>query len=388
MLVITLFAVLLRRKFPAALFGWLWYVGTLVPVNGIISVGSQSHADRYTYTPLIGIFLGIACIAATLSAGRRALQAIVASVGIALLLGASVVTWRQMRYWKDTTAAMQRCLDVDPGNYLAHRTLGLDYDVAGDVTNAVRKYNDALQYNPHDPDALRQMARLMYEQGDNEQAKIFYRRAMFAEPFDGAVYNNYANLLMKEGRTEDAIKVYRSGIKHDPETTGNYYNLGLALAQAGEINEAVSLWQSAVNIDPNYADAHASLGAAYVMQGKTREGLTELRTALRLKPNRIDVMNQLAWTLAVHPSPLYRNAPEAERIARQAIEKSGGKDAASFDALAAALAQQGKFDEAISTAQKGAEVADSLHTKDGDALAAQIRKRIGMYRVHQPFTSE
>jgi hypothetical protein len=89
----------------------------------------------------------------------------------------------------------------------------------------------------------------------------------------------------------------------------------------------------------------------------------------------------------VHPSPLYRNAPEAERIARQAIEKSGGKDAASFDALAAALAQQGKFDEAVSIAQKGAELADAANTHDGAALAAQIRKRIEMYKVHQAFTS-
>jgi tetratricopeptide (TPR) repeat protein len=381
---LTLIVALLYKRVPALLVGWMWYVVALVPVIGLMQSGDQSHADRFTYIPLIGIFAAVAWAIEALTRGRAALRNIAAMIAVATLVGALIVSSRQIGYWRDTTTVMTRAIDVVPNNYVAHRNIGEWYDGHGETARAEAEYHETLRIKPDDVSALQHLAAHAMKAGDDAEAIRLFREALFADPGNGDIYNDYANLLAKQGKTADAIAVYRAGIKRAPSVKELYHNLALLLGEQGAMNDAIPLWQQAIQLDPNYVDAHASLGTAQVMTGQTRRGLAELQTALKLQPDRIDALKSRAWILATHPSALYQNGAEAQVLASRAVELTHRDDPIALDILAASQARNGKFEDAIKSAEDAAELA---RMQDQRSLLAQIQRRIEIYRSRKAFTS-
>jgi tetratricopeptide (TPR) repeat protein len=383
LLAVTAFAVLVRRRQPAFLVGWLWFIGTLIPVIGLVQVGSQAYADRYMYIPSIGIFIAIAFPLSALTINHKALQKILIACGCATIVAILPITWRQIGTWKNSITVMRHAADVVPNNYVALGSLGEAYDSRGDHEIAANLYKQALRVHPNDAVALYNLAVQAETRHDDQNAIKLYRAAIASDPNYAPAYNNYGIVCERLGQRDAALDAYRKGMKRDPNFAPIRHNLALALAEAGQLGEAIDLWHQALRINPNYADAHESLGEALVLRGQMDQGIHQLREALRIDPNRVTALKSLAWILATDPNELYQNGPEAEQLAARAA-KLAPSDPEAFDDLAAAYAREGNFDQAIEESQKAADLARQQNQSD---FAKQILARRDLYRSHRPFTS-
>jgi Tfp pilus assembly protein PilF len=232
-----------RRRYVAA--GWLWFVGTLLPVIGIVQVGNQAMADRYTYLPLIGLLVIVVWGAAELSRWSAAAMAVLAA-GIVIALAASA--WVQIGYWRDTRTLFTHSVDVDPSNWLGWHQLAL-YDVA---------HNDL------------------------DDADRMYERTLSLEPQSALVHTNYANNLMRQDRLADAEQHFRRALASRPQYVLALNNYGNLLIRQQRVPEAFEQFSRAVAADPTYAPAHANLGWMLLGFGQIDRAEAEFRESLRL----------------------------------------------------------------------------------------------------------
>jgi tetratricopeptide (TPR) repeat protein len=194
-----------------------------------------------------------------------------------------------------------------------------------------------------------------------------------------------ANALMEQGESAEATVHYREAIRLDPDHQDARLNLALALQRQGKADEAMAELQKIIQADPSIAQAHNTLATVLWQQGQTASAITQYREALRLDPDYADAANDLAWLRATCPDPAYRDGPEAVRLAERAVQLSGKTaDASQLDTLAAALAEAGKFDEAVQTAGRAQELALARHQSQ---LAEKITRRQDLYRQNQSYRS-
>ncbi|MCU0582332.1 MAG: tetratricopeptide repeat protein [Syntrophales bacterium] len=282
---ITIVAVHFRKRFPYVLVGWLWYLGTLVPVIGIVQVGMQSMADRYTYMPHIGLFIavvwGIGELAGRHASGRKILAAVTGIV----FAGLTVATWNQLSYWRNSITLFEHALRVTEQNSLAHLNLGVALNRAGKGSEAAEHYREALRINPNTSGGHFNLANYYSSTGRKDEALLHYREAVRINPRYASAYNNLGLLMMSERRAEEAIPYYRSAVELEPSNAGIRYNYGIALAAAGRLPEAIVQFNSALESRPDYPEAHNYLGMALLMQGNREEGIRHFRQALWLKPD-------------------------------------------------------------------------------------------------------
>jgi len=282
---ISFFAVRFRKRFPYALVGWLWYLGTLVPVIGIVQVGMQSMADRYTYMPHIGLFIavvwGIGEFAGRHASGRKILAAVTGVV----FAGLTVATWNQLSYWRNSITLFEHALRVTEQNSLAHLNLGVALNRAGKGSEAAEHYREALRINPNSSGAHFNLANYYSATGRKDDALLHYREAVRINPRYASAYNNLGLLMMSERRAEEAIPYYRNAVELEPSNAGIRYNYGIALAAAGRLPEAIVQFNSALKSRPDYPEAHNYLGMALLMQGNREEAIRHFRQALWLKPD-------------------------------------------------------------------------------------------------------
>ncbi len=282
---ITFFAVRFRKRFPYALVGWLWYLGTLVPVIGIVQVGMQSMADRYTYVPHIGLFIavvgGVGELAGRQPQGRKILAALTGIV----FAGLTVITWNQITYWRSSITLFEHALSVTEQNSLAHLNLGVALARAGKGSEAAEHYREVLRINPNSSGGHFNLANYYFSTGRQDEALRHYREAVRINPRYANAYNNLGLLMVSERRAEEAIPYYRSAIELDPSNAGIRYNYGIALAAAGRLPEAIEQFKSALEGRPDYPEAHNYLGMALLMQGNREEAIRHFRQALWLKPD-------------------------------------------------------------------------------------------------------
>lgn len=208
------------RKFPYLPVGWFWYLGTLVPVIGLVQVGEQAMADRYTYIPLIGIFIILAFGAADLAAGRRRRQVVLtASCGLALL-ACLVLTWRQVGYWQNSITLFGRALAVTKDNYLAYDKMGLAYDEQGRPDQAIEMYRQTIRLSPKFFDAYNNLAIDLADRGEITAAIPLFQEAIRLRPDLDRPYFNLGKAYLQQGRVEQAREMFAMAIKKNPDNVG------------------------------------------------------------------------------------------------------------------------------------------------------------------------
>ena len=274
-----------RSQRPYLAVGWLWYLITVVPVLGVVQVGSQPTADRYTYIPLLGLFVMIAWgseeIAKASSFGRRITSA--STIGMLLLL--ALATRSQVGYWSDGTSLWTHAIAVTPDNALAHYHLGDALARSGQGAPAIDHYRQALLLRPDFSEAHDNLGVRLEELGRVDEAVREFEAAILANPSNAQAHSNLGAAQARRGDFEAAIKNFRITAQLKPELVSAYTNLGGALAETGSVEEAKRAFESALAIDINSAEAHNGLGLLSSRRGLANEAIDHFKAAVRADPN-------------------------------------------------------------------------------------------------------
>jgi tetratricopeptide (TPR) repeat protein len=257
--IITASVILMRRRYPYLLVGWLWYLGTLVPVIGLVQVGMQALADRYTYIPLLGLFVMVSWGLADLGDSWR-IPVSVRAAGTALVLaGCLVLTRAQVRYWRDDLVLWKHALEVTKANSLAHLNYGLALDWQGRVGSAIAEYQQALQLRDPFPEARYNLARALARQGQWEEAVRNYELALPGNPNAAEIHSNLGVALAQQGKLEEACAHFALAVRLNPSLPSVYVNLGLTQERLGRPEAAAESYAAALALAPDLEVARANL---------------------------------------------------------------------------------------------------------------------------------
>jgi Flp pilus assembly protein TadD len=379
---ITVAVIWAGARRPYLPVGWLWYLGTLVPVIGLVQVATQALADRYTYIPLIGIFLllvwGVAEIA-----GRWQREPIAAVIAMVLLLLCGLLTWAQTHYWSNSRALWAHTLEVTgDGNVMAHNGLGIALLKDGDLDAAEAEFRAALRGKPDYADAYYQLGLVAVQRQDWREAVRSFTAASHYKPKDPRIIKAAALALLSAGEAEKAQAYFLQGQAVEPEDAVLDYGLGRCLESQEKWTEAETHLRRAIAHAPADADFHRELGLILHKQGRSTESRSEYDESLRLDPKWPAAAVKQAWRLATHPEASRRYGAEALHLALMACQSSTHPDAQILDVLAAASAEMGQFDVAVEKAQEAASRADAAGRPE---LARQIRERRALYAGGKAF---
>ncbi|MEN6376277.1 MAG: tetratricopeptide repeat protein [Smithella sp.] len=262
---ITALVIIRIKKQPYLAVGWFWFLGTLIPVIGIIQVGSQAMADRYTYIPLIGIFIGVSWMI------TQRLQTIKYGKTIMILAIAFYIpiimysTYHQVEVWKNTLSLFEHALSFNWKNYRAYNMAGYAISQSGEYEKALYYYHMALKINPR---------------------------------YDSA-YTNAGNVLQKMGKLDEAINCYTKALQINKKSAEAQYNLGIVLILKNRFQEAADHFKESLKINPDDADVHNNLGIALVKAGKIKEGFEHFQQSLHLNPGSLEFQKNVSVTLSM-----------------------------------------------------------------------------------------
>lgn len=381
---VTAAVVLMLRRRPYLAVGWFWFLGTLVPVIGLVQVGMQGMADRYTYVPLIGLFTAGAWGLADVAARRTGRRIGIVSAAAAALVACAAITSVQVGYWQSSHTLFSHALAITRDNFVAHNNLGMDWAQDGNDDRAIDEYRKALEIAPTYSDAMNNLGNALGRKGRFDEAEALFRGILGADPDMSAARYNLGNLLTRMRRYSEAAAEYRVAARLMPDDPQVFNNLGNALASAGKTDEAAAAYREALRLNPGHAKAAYNLGAILMDVGRFAEAAPYLAEAIRLQPDYAKAVRRLGMIRAAAPDANLRSASEAIRLAEQALTLAGPahRDAESMDVLAAAYAESGRFEEAAARANEAARLARAMGQQD---LAARIEARAALYRAGQPY---
>jgi protein O-mannosyl-transferase len=295
---ITAFVVIggLRRKY--LLVGWFWFLGTLVPVIGLVQVGVQSMADRYSYIPHIGLFVMLAWGAMEITAKWKERTTPLACAAAATLIACLVITLNQEQYWQDSRRLFQHAVQVTDNNYLAYNNLGYFLDNDAKIDEAMENYKKSIEINPNYDEAQNNMGFVLAKKKRYDEAIRHYEQALRINPNRVEAHNNLGNALADTGHLDEAIQHYQSAMKIRPEDSDAHNNLGIAMAMKGNFEEAVRQITEAIRLKPSNVNAYGNLGNAYAVQHKLDEAVAQYRVVLKSRPEDNQVHNNLANVLS------------------------------------------------------------------------------------------
>jgi tetratricopeptide (TPR) repeat protein len=334
-------------KRPYLLVGWLWYLGMLVPVIGLVQVGSAAHADRYTYLPQIGLYLALTWGIAELCSGWRYRQPVFSSLAACSIGVLGMVSFSQTSYWHDSESLWNHTLKCTRDNPVAHNNLGMAFMPEGKVNDAIGEYQKALAIEPNYTLVHFNLGAAYGQNGDWDKAIEQYQKTIDLQPDYLQARNNLADALLRTGHSDEALQQLQEALMQSPKSTIICNNIGFIYLRTGQVSEAVAQFEKTLAIDPNDLDA----------------------------------CHYLARVLATCPLAEIRNGPKAVELARKAYELSGGKDPDIVNTLSAAYASAGQYSDAITTAQQAMQRAAS----QGDNVTVnQLQSEIALYRVNLP----
>ena len=284
LVLITVFVFREKARRPWFFTGWLWYLISLFPVIGIVQVGPQSMADRYTYIPLIGLFIALTwAVDETLSRRRFPVFAS-ASLVLILLAGLSSTTWFQLSHWKNSRSLFTHALEVTENNALAHNNLAVALADDGEREAAVNHFQEAIRVNPRHFSAHFNLANHLVALGRGDQAVFHYREAIRFNPGYTAAHNNLGVVLLRQGNLEGAEAHLLEALKHGPVKEGMLFNMAMIFVSRGENEKAAQLLREALEVNAGYAEAHNLLGVVYMKEGRKGEAVESFRRALSCDP--------------------------------------------------------------------------------------------------------
>jgi protein O-mannosyl-transferase len=383
LLAITVVVLLLRRH-RYLLAGWLWYLGTLVPVIGLVQVGRQAMADRYVYIPMTGLFIMLVWLAGDII-GRWRYKTILAGIGgTALIIAMGILTFWQVGYWRDTISLFTHTAAVTTDNYLAYSVLGTRFAQKGDLDRARSEIEKAMKFNVNEIDVLYNIAKVLTvlgrtdeaieyygrilatttgdadtyialaametERGNFARAADIYRKGLGFNPENGDLHGRLGSLLLQTGLVDEAIKELETAVKLKADSA-IYGNLGMALLSKGQQERAKECYEKAIKINPANAQAHYNLGNIFLAQDLPAKAVSEYEMAIKAKPNYAKAYGNLGAAFTQ-----MGQTDKAVGGFRRAVELDSNNVDAHFN-LAMALSGKGLFDEAIEHLHKVVELA-------------------------------
>lgn len=295
---VSVLALLCARSRPWLGLGWFWYLATLLPVIGIVQVGQQAMADRYTYVPLVGISIVAAFEVTRLL--PRGPSLVLGLACAAVWLG---VTRHQVSLWKDDQTLFAHAVLATERNYMARYRLGFALAELDQYDEALAEYRAALAIRPSFADPHNNIGMIEAKLGRPAEALASYDRALALDPKLAPAHGNRANALDDLGRFEEAERAYRESIRLDPELPEVHNDYGVALAQQGRLDEAVREMREAIRLRPGYGDAYLNLARALHQLGRREEAIESLREGVRLNPNRADAKATLDELTRLQAAP-------------------------------------------------------------------------------------
>ncbi len=278
-----------RTRRPWFLVGWLWFVGTLVPVIGLVQVGVQSMADRYMYVPMIGLLVVVAWGVADFVADRRALRVATAAAASGVVLACAVAARRQITYWKDGDALWKRATEVtSTGNVIARVNLGGLYFKEGKLDQAVAEFQEALRVAPNCAIARNDWGLVLLRQDALDAAREQFETAVRVDPDYAEAHVNLGLVLERQGRFAESVVEYRAALRVDPENGLAHNDLGDALGRLGKLDEAVAETNEALRIDPRNAAWRCNLAFLLQSKGDLVGAAREFDAALQIDPSNAE----------------------------------------------------------------------------------------------------
>ena len=307
LIALTASSLRLGRRFPFVAAGWLWFLGMLTPVIGLVQVGAQAMADRYTYLPLIGLFIILVWGAAEACARWRVPIVVRAAVTALGLIACSARTMDQLRYWRNSETLLSHSLAVTTNNWFAHYNLGFDLDHQGRIDEALPHYREALSIKPYDTDILNSLGYALAAKKQYAEAIPCFQKALAVRPGLSTARYNLAKSLLQMGKPDEAIPHYQAFLHENPGHAAAHQELGVALALTGNPEKAAAEFRTVLRLSPADAQAHFNLGEALALLGRSDEAILHLTEALRLKPDWEEARRELEVIKAegrtVQPSP-------------------------------------------------------------------------------------
>jgi protein O-mannosyl-transferase len=383
LLFITIVAWQTRKESPFLLVGWLWFLGTLVPVLGLVKVGDAAIADRYTYIPSVGIFMAVAFGVQKYSK-RFALPKFLLPAMAIIVLGALVmVTERQLQFWRDDESLFSHAIRVTAKNADAYINYGVALENDGKPVEAIAQYQQAVKYAPTSYMARADLGNLLYYTGKPEEAVEQYEQAVQANPNMRVLRDGLGTVLASLGRYAEATNEFYAAMLLDPGSAAPHFYLGIALAAQNDFTAATNEFAEAVRLDPSDPSTLVEWSKVLLQQRQDAEALDKLHQALQLDPNNFQTLTFAARVLASDERPGIRDGATALAFAQKASAITSGSQPVVEDTLAMAYAESGQFDKAQETVSH----AISLATADGmkaETITA-MQERQALYQKHQPW---
>lgn len=282
-----------RSRRPYLTIGWFWYLGTLVPVIGLVQVGYQSMADRYTYIPLIGLFMAAAWAAGELSVALPARRVVLPSLAAAAIVACMILTQRQVRVWRDGVVLWQHTIAVTDQNYVARTNLGYELAQRGRLAEAAVQFEEALRISPTFLPARQSLGLALAKQGKIREATEQYQAAIRLQPTNALLRADFGLALANAQRYNEAKAEYESALQLQPDLAIAHLRLANALVRTGQTVDAIAEYERALAIDPSSSEGHNNFGVALAQSGRLNEAIVQFSEALRLRPDNTDARNNL-----------------------------------------------------------------------------------------------
>jgi Flp pilus assembly protein TadD len=327
--VVSVLVVRRWRAQPYLAVGWFWFLGMLVPAIGLVQVGTQAMADRYSYLPSVGLWIMVAWGVRDWVGERPFPRTMTELAGGVAVAACVVLTPRQIGYWQNSLTLFQRAATATDQNYLAYYNLGCYAKDRGEYSHAISYFKKALSV-----------------EADNSPWANHAR-----------AYNNLGFAYLHQGDITNAVADFERALALQPHYPEAFYNMGRAFLTNQQPDVAVDCFQRALAMDPTVAEIHSKLAYALAQLGRPAEAIAQYSQALQLSPGDDDAANNLAWLLATCSDRSLRNGGRAVALARQASEHSHGQNPVVLGTLAAAYAEAGNLSAAAATAQRARQLA-------------------------------
>ena len=344
---ITVFVIYFAPRYKYLATGWLWYVGTLVPVIGLVQAGMQASADRYTYVPLIGLFVLLAFGANDVFARWKRGKVVLSIALIGLMVIWAIITSLQLRYWQNDVTLFQHTLRVTKDNYLAHNVL----------------------------------AHSLYIQGKYDESIAQSYEAWKIKPDYAVIHNGLGLALLQKGELNKAVAFFQQAIKLRPNYADAYTNLGFALCEQRHFEQAIEEFTKAISLNPQSIETRTQFIKCLLAANRISQAVQQLKIIANSSSDWT-TLNNLAWFLVVFKEADFYDPIEAVRLAQKACKLTNYQNVAPLDTLAAAYAATGRFNEAVDTAEKALRLAQAENNKP---MVDCIQQHLNLFKNRQSY---